>query len=182
MHKHLIFWSVSLLAAGAGCAGSQAEQVRDARSEQADAQADAREESAERRGDAREDSIDRTANANEDTIAAADGPAEGANKDLAEVSKDRSVYQSEAQTRVDKLGARLDAATQKLNVLGGRAPTPLKTELATTWQQYKMLKEDVQGLNTTAPTEWEARTSKIDDRIALLDDRIKELTDSIEGV
>ncbi len=181
MHKHLILCSVSILATAA-CAGSQAEQVKDARMEQTEANATASEQAVEQNSVAREESIDRAHDATEENIEAANAPGEGATEELAEVSKDRATYQSEAETKVDKLGVELDAAAQKLSVLGGRAPTSLKSQLTTATQEYKMLKQDVQTLDKTPTTAWESTTSKIDDRIAALDDRIDDLTESIESV
>lgn len=181
MHKHLILWSVSILAV-AGCAGSQAEQVKDARMEQTEAQAKATEKSVEHQADTREKSIDRAADATEQNVEAANPPGESATKELVEVSKDRATYQSEAETRVDKLGVKIEAAAKKLSVLGGRAPTSLKTELSTATQEYKLLKQDVGSLDKTPTTEWESKTSKIEDRIAQLDERVGDLTTKIEDV
>ncbi len=182
MHKYLILCCVSVLTSVAACAGSQADKVKDARMEQTEANADANEVAAGERGEMREQSIDQAADRTEDRIDAANAPGEGATQELAEVSKDRATYQSEAETKVDKLGARLDAAAQKLNVLGSRAPTSLRTELTTTKQEFNMLKQDVQTLDKTPTTTWEATTSKIDDRISMLDDRINDLTGKIEDV
>jgi len=93
MRKQLIVCSVSLLTGAAACAGSQAEQVKDARMEQTDARADATETSVERAAESREAATERAYDAIEQNIAAAKPPGESATQELAEVSKDRTLYQ-----------------------------------------------------------------------------------------
>jgi hypothetical protein len=91
-------------------------------------------------------------------------------------------YQSEAKTKLDKLGARLTSAREKIAVLGGRAPIALKGELATAAQQYKMLENDVQTLDKTPASSWESTTEQVEKRMASLEDRVDDLTDRIQDV
>ena len=150
--------------------------------EQTDARADVKDDAVEQRSASREDAVERAYDAQQQNIAASNQPGEQASQALSEVSKDRTVYQSEAATRLDKLGVRIDAATEKLNVLGSRAPTSLKTELKTAKTEYNMLKQDVSKLDKTPTTDWESMTSKLEERMAALDERVEDLTESIEDV
>lgn len=183
MHKHLNICSVSLLIATAACgASSQAEQVRDARMEQTEARAHENEKSVERTADARKDAVEHAHDVRQEQIADANQPGENATEDLNEISRERAKYQADAQTRVSKLGVRIDEAAKKVNVLGDRAPTKLHNELKAATTEYKMLKQDVDTLNRTQTTEWESKTSQIDRRISALNERIDELKESIDDV
>lgn len=166
---------VVLALAGAACASSQGEKVRDARMEQAEHNADAREKAVEHNESAREDAIERNADQARDN-------ASKPQKELIGVSEDRAKYQSEAQAHLEKLGVRIDEAQQKLNALGARAPLALKSELATTTQQYKTLQRDVNDLSATPPDNWEATTHKVDAGLSSLDKRVSDLADDIKDV
>jgi chromosome segregation ATPase len=181
MRTHSIVGTLLILAGGA-CAGSQADKVRDARMEQADARAEAETKTAENNGDARENAIEQRHENVSENIQATNPPGERAAQDMVQVSKERMQYQSEAKTKLDKLGARLSAAREKVAVLGGRAPTALKGELATAAQQYKMLENDVQTLDKTPASSWESTTEQVEKRMASLEDRVDDLTDRIEDV
>lgn len=182
MHKHLKICSVSLLLAAGACAGSQAEQVKDARMEQTEARAQANENSVEHAGQARHEAVDQAHDARGERIAAANPPAEGATQDLNDIAQDRAKYQTEAQTRVSKLGVRIDEAAKKVDVLGARAPAQLRSELKTATTEYTMLKQDVDKLDKTQTTDWESKTSQIDKRISTLDSRVEDLKEAIDDV
>jgi hypothetical protein len=163
-----------------GCASSQGEQVRDARMEQTEEQAQANSDAIDRQSEARTDAIAQTGDAREEQVAQANQPGENATETLVGVSKDRAVYQSEAQGKLDKLAIRINAAQQKIAVLGGKAPVGLKDKLQTAAQEHNLLKRDVNGLSQTPASDWETATQRIEERMGILDDRINQLTDSIE--
>jgi len=171
-----------LIIAGSACASSQAEQVRDARDEQADARQKSETQIAEENGDARDKAIEQRHDAASDNISAANPPGESGQKELVQVSEDRLKFQSETKTELDKVGAKLDAAREKLTILGSRAPTSLREELATTSQQYKSLQDEVKTLDRTPTTSWESRTDQVKKGLSQLKDRVESLTDKIEDV
>lgn len=171
-----------LIVTGSACAGSQAEQVKDARMERADQQQSSDTQIAEANGEARDKAIEQRHETATDNISATNPPAEGAEKELVQVSEERLKFQSDAKTELDKVGAKLNAAREKLTVLGGKAPTSLREELATTSQQYKSLSDDVKTLDKTPTTSWEARTDQVEKRLTQLKDRVEDLTDKIEDV
>jgi hypothetical protein len=171
-----------LIVAGSACAGSQAEQVRDARMEQADAREASDINAAEKTGEARDEAIEQRHEVVSDNMAATNPPGESAAQDMVKVSEERLKYQSDAKTKLDKVGAKLNAAREKITILGGRAPTALKGELATANQEYKTLSDDVQTLDKTPASSWEATTEQVEKRMANLEDRVDDLTDKIENV
>jgi hypothetical protein len=181
MRTHSIVGAILLLASGA-CAGSQAEQVRDARMEQAEARAQSEVKQADENAEARDRAIEQRHDAVTQNMEATNPPSESAAEDMVQVSKDRMQYQSDAKTKLDKLGARLNEAREKLTVLGGRAPTGLKTEFTTATNEYNMLQKDVKNLDKTPASSWEATTEQLEKRMASLDDRVEDLTDRIEDV
>jgi hypothetical protein len=165
-----------------GCASSQGEQVRDARMEQTEAQAQANSDAIDKQSEARTDAIEEHGDAREDAVAQANKPGENATETLVGVEKDRAVYQSEAQAKLDKLAIRINAAQQKIAVLGGKAPVGLKDRLQTAAQEHNMLKRDITNLNQTPASDWESTTERIEQRMATLDDRVNQLSESIEDV
>jgi len=165
-----------------GCASSQGEQVRDARMEQTEAQAQASSDAIDQQSDARTNAIEQHSDAREETVAQANKPGENATETLVGVEKDRAVYQSEAQAKLDKLAIRINAAQQKIAVLGGKAPVGLKDRLQTAAQEHNMLKRDITNLNQTPASDWESTTERIEQRMATLDDRVNQLSESIEDV
>lgn len=165
-----------------GCASSQGEQVRDARMEQTEAQAEATSDAIDTQSSARTDAIEQRSDAREASVEQANQPGENATQTLVGVDKDRAVYQSEAQAKLDKLAIRINAAQQKIAVLGGKAPVGLKDRLQTAAQEHNMLKRDITNLNQTPPSDWESATERIEQRMATLDERVSQLSESIEDV
>jgi endonuclease/exonuclease/phosphatase (EEP) superfamily protein YafD len=182
MHKHLKFCSVSLLLAASACASSQAEQVKDARMGQTEANAEVDQNSVDQAGKAHQESVDNAHDARGERIADANRPGENSTDELNEVARDRAKYQSDAQTRVSKLGVRIDEATKKVGVLGDRAPAKLHDELKTASTEYSLLKQDVNKLDNTKTTDWESKTSQIDQRISQLGERLDNLKESIDDI
>lgn len=181
MRNHWIVCAgVTLL--GSACASSQGEEVRDARMEQAEARAEVNEAAVEDQAAARKDMVEQSHEQHAANIEKQNAPDEEAKEELADTSKERADFRLEAKQHLDKLAVRIDAARQKLEVLGGRAPTQLRGDLATTIQQHRNLERDVVSLETTPPDNWESTTETIDERMATLDDRVEELTDAIDDV
>jgi hypothetical protein len=181
MRKYLIICA-ALSLTGAACASSQDEQVRDARMAQAEERAEANESAVENQASARADAIDERYDQRAEHVAESGGPGADAAEEMVGVSKERAEFQSEAKEDLGKLAVRIDAAHDKIMVLGGKAPTALKGELATTMQQYKMLQQDITNLDETGASAWESTTEDIDQRMAKLDDRVEDLTEAIDDV
>ena len=166
----------------ASCASTQAEQVRDARTGAVNARTEAKTGRIDERAEARSERIDARYDAKQERVENSDRPGEDARETLVEVSAERAHYGSDARARLNKLSARINAAHEKLNVLGSRAPLTLKTELETTAQQYNLLKADIISLESTAPAEWEDTKQDIDHRASLLDERVSSLNEKIDDV
>jgi chromosome segregation ATPase len=164
------------------CASSQGEQVRDARLERIDARTEAKQGNIEERAESRSDQIAQTFDAAGEQVEASDQPGEDANETLVELAEERAQFGSAATARVNKLAARINAAREKLEVLGPRAPTALKTELQTAAGQYELLKHDVLNLESIPPARWQETKQGIDHRADLLDARVSELNEAIGDV
>jgi hypothetical protein len=182
MSKTLRNTGLLLLIGGASACGgsSQGEQVRDARMEQVDERADAQQNSVERDADARDQAIDQRADKREDAIDAADRPGEDAREDLVGVSKERADYKSSAQERLDKYGVRINAADQKIQIMGAHAPSTLKGELQTAAKQYEQIKGEVTNLDRTPADRWERTTKQLEERESGLDERLDKLEGKLE--
>jgi hypothetical protein len=172
---------VLALASGA-CASSQGEQVKDARMEQADALADRRAEAVDEQASARNNDIEKRHDVAAEQIAESNTPGKSATQDLADVSEERTLYQSKAKAKLDKLAVRINAAHEKLVALGPKAPTGLQTDLQTAVEEHKLLERDVANLRTAPASSWEATTDKLEHRMSSLDDRVSKLTDKIQDV
>jgi len=170
----------SLLSLAAmSCAGSHQEEVRDAHFESIEARSQAQQHQAEQRADQRNDAIDSTYDAREEHIKAENRPDAKAKEELVDLSKDRAEFRSKIQTRMEKISVRVNAAQQKLQVLGPHAPTALHTDLDTVTTQYNLLKQDVLGLDSTPDASWQAKRDDIERRADQLDDRVSKLSDEI---
>lgn len=180
MRTHWLLAALPLTAVA--CAGSHAEQVRDARMERIEDRADAHEDQIEKNADVRQDLIENEYDSREKIAQAQGGPAEDANEELLELSKQREEYAASARTQLNGLAVRITEAERKLGVLGARAPRGLHSELDAATQEYKLLDEELDSLDDASSTSWEADKSKLDQRLSGLQDRVSQLQDHIDDV
>jgi len=171
---------VSLPLFAAACAGSHAEQVRDARMERVEAQEDSQKELVEERGAQRKEALDQQYKAREEGVEAQDTPGTEQSAKLLELSKERSDYQSAKRTQLDKLAVRINAAQQKLSVLGERAPTKLRGELQSALTEHQTLQTEMGALSQVRSTNWEQETKRLNERLSGLESRVDTLDDNIE--
>jgi hypothetical protein len=179
MHKYSWICSV-LIAAGAGCASSQAEQVRDARMAQIDDQTVAKTRAIEDRQEAREDDIEHRHDLAAKRVDASNRPDESAAKKQLDIVEDRSTYESKAQGQVETIGVRIQAAQEKLGTLGSAAPIRMQTELKALERDQRQLEQDLRDLPNTPTRTWEDTRNAMEDRISRLNSRVKDLTSEIE--
>lgn len=181
MSHGIVKYGFCALAIGA-CASNQGEDVRDARMEGIDARADVKHENVDDRAEQRNDAIDEHYDTREENVAHADRPGEGAKQELLDVEQQRAEYRSQMQTRLEQLAVRLNAAQKKIEVLGPRGPTKLRTNLATAAKQYELIKHDVLELKSTPPAEWDQTKEQLEERTGALDEQVTDLSDSIDDV
>ncbi|HET8935946.1 MAG TPA: hypothetical protein VFN67_21015 [Polyangiales bacterium] len=183
MRNHLVL-SIILSLAGAACAGSQKEQVRDAHNEHIDDNTVARTQAIEDREQAKVDNIDRHRESTKDEIdAQSDTHAQQDIKDAKNVvdsSSDRATYQTKAVARIQTIGVRLDAAQEKLKALGTTAPKNDVSEIESLRKEHSLLTRDLNALPEVPAVRWEAEHEALDKRISELNRRVKLLTDAIE--
>jgi hypothetical protein len=170
----------SLPVLAAACAGSHAEQVRDARMERVEENAEARDEQVEQRTAAREKALDQQYQAREDGMKAENAPGADQSAKLLDLSKERSQYQSEKREELDKLAVRIQAAQQKISVLSDRAPTKLKGELQTAQTEHNTLQKELSGLGQVRSNNWEGEKKRMDQRVSELDSRVDTLSSHID--
>jgi G:T/U-mismatch repair DNA glycosylase len=179
MRTHL-FVSSLLIVAGAACASSQADQVRDARMEQIDQQTVASTRAIEDRQESREEAIERRHDMAVKRVEAVDPNDDGAALKRLEIAQERAAYESKSQGQIETIGVRLRAAEQKMVAVGAKVPVNLQAELETLAKEHRILEKDVKNLSDTPVGNWESTKDTLDDRISDLNDRVKELTSSIE--
>jgi hypothetical protein len=167
---------------GVACARGQGEKVRDARMAQIDAQAEVETKAIEEQSAARASGVDARFQAEQQAVQNANPPGEGATEDLVKIAEQRAKYKSDAQARLDKLNVRLRAEQQKIEVLGGRAPSSLQRTWQTASTEHNALLQDVSKLDQVTPDRWAATKDQLESRISSLDDRIKSLNDAIDDV
>lgn len=183
MKKQSILGAVLILTGSASaCAGSHSDQVQDARMKEADELAASDKQVADENAKSRDRAIEQRYNAVSANLEATNPPDKSAAQEHANVSKERLEYQSDAKTKLDKLGAELNEAHAKIEILGGKAPSSIKSEFVTTTEQYKSLEDEVKSLDKTPPSEWKATTNQVDKRMSNLEDRIDDLIGKIEDV
>lgn len=176
--KYWMFAAVPMLCAA--CAGSRSEQVRDNRMERIEERAEAKEDNVDQRAEKKQDMVDENFKAQQKAVANSDMPSAERSADMLDAAKDRSDYQVQTRAELDKLGVRIQAAQEKMSMLGAKAPTPLRQELKVISTEQANLQEQLAEMTEAAPANWEANKSKIDDRISKLDSRISKVTSKIE--
>ena len=176
-----IRWFItSLPVLAVACAGSHAEQVRDARMERVEANAEVRDDQVDQREAAREKALDQRYQAREAGVKAESAPGADQSAKLLELSKERSQYQSEKRAELDKLGLRIQTAGQKISVLSDRAPTKLKSELQTAQNQHNALRQELSGLGQVRSNNWESEKTRMDERVSELDSRVDSLSSAVD--
>lgn len=183
MRIHFVL-SFVVATAAAACASSQAEQMKDARNERIDDSTVARTRAIENQEAARVDSIDREKENSESQLDGArsvhsEQDVDDAKK-VVEDSSDRATYQTKATARVQTIGVRIDAAQQKLQALGGKAPANEKSEIESLRREHSVLIRDLSALPEVPASNWDKEHEALDKRISELNRRVKLLTKSIE--
>jgi chromosome segregation ATPase len=183
MRKNKLIFVAAILFGGAGaCASSShGDQVRDARIAQADDTAHARERAVETTAEERAEAIDQRYDTLRKEVANSDHPDANEADRLLKLSQERAEYQSDAQEQLDKLAVRIDAAQQKISVLGDNAPAALREDLRTTRQEHTTLAQELATLRAVRSPSWESDKDRIEHRISELKDRVGKLDDKIEN-
>ncbi|MDB4985542.1 MAG: hypothetical protein JWN04_720 [Myxococcaceae bacterium] len=182
MANHSILTLALPLALSVACAQSQGEKVRDARMEQVDAQTQANLAAVDQKYRAGGEVVQQQYNEEKHAISQAKPPAEGATEELATISKERTDYQNHAQVRLEKVQVRFEAAKQKLDILGPRAPSNLQTMLQTVQTEHHTILQDVVKLGSVSPDSWGSSKSSIEERLSDLEGRVTKLNGAIEDV
>jgi hypothetical protein len=176
--KYWMFAALPMLCAA--CAGSQAEQVRDNRMERIEQRAEKQEEGVDQHAEKKQDMVDKNFKAQKEAVSASDMPNAERSADMLDDAKDRSDYQVQTRAELDKLGVRIQAAQEKMNVLGLKTPAPLRQELTVISKEQATLQEQLAEMTEAAPANWEANKSKLDERISKLDTRLSKVTSDID--
>ncbi|MEY4577344.1 MAG: hypothetical protein RL701_2047 [Pseudomonadota bacterium] len=183
MLKNKLIFVAAILFGGAGaCASSShGEQVRDARIAQADDTAHARERAVEDTAEQRAEAIDQRYDTMRKEVSNSDQPDADESERLLKLSQERAEYQSDAQEQLDKLAVRIDAAQQKISVLGEQAPANLRDQLRTTRQEHLTIEQELASLRAVRSPSWDSDKDRIESRISELKDRVGKLNDAIES-
>jgi predicted nucleic acid-binding Zn-ribbon protein len=153
--------------------------VQDARIAQADDTAHARERAVEQTAEKRGDEIDERYSSLRQAADDNGEPDADDAKKMLDMSQERAEYQSDAQEKLDKLGVRIDAAQQKLTVLGDSAPQSLQQGLHTAQQEHETLEQELASLRSVRSPGWDANKDQLEKRISDLQDRVGKLNDDI---
>jgi hypothetical protein len=176
--KYWMFAALPILCAA--CAGSQSEQVRDNKMERIEQTADNQMEGVDQHAEKKQDMVDKNFAAQKEAVTASDTPSAERSGEMLDLAKDRSDYQVKTRAELDKLGVRIQAAQEKMTVLGAKVSAPLKQEMKVISKEQATLQENLAEMTEAAPANWEANKSKIDDRISALDTRIDKVTSQID--
>jgi predicted nucleic acid-binding Zn-ribbon protein len=149
--------------------------------ERIEKQADTQMEGVDQHAEQKQDMVDKNFKAQKEAVSASDMASAERSADMLDDAKDRSDYQVQTRAELDKLGVRIQAAQEKMNVLGVKAPSPLRQELKVISKEQSTLQETLAEMTEAAPANWEANKSKLDDRISKLDSRISKVTSDIEN-
>jgi hypothetical protein len=169
-----------LAVATVACVSSPAERARHARNAEIDAHTVAFTKAIEDTEDTRVQQIARRHEVTQYDLAAARMPDQAAAKLWIKAHEQRSTYEVEATARLDTLSVRIDAARQKLAVLGVQAPGTLRSELSAVQQQYRKLERIVHNLPATPAADWHTTIDALSERMSELNAQVTLLTAEIE--
>jgi hypothetical protein len=175
-------WVALAVVTGLGCAGSQAQRVQDARMAEIDEQAKAKLAAIDQRTDARGNGIEAASEQQQANIENSGRPGAEARSDLSEISGERAEYRNDAGGRLDRLSVRLDAADQKVEVLGSRAPSSLHNDIQAAKTQRKLLQQRLSEIQGSDPASWAQDKDSLEQGLNNLDTRINDLTRAIGDV
>lgn len=176
-----LFLNMTLAMAAACGASTQAERARDASNAQIDKRTVAQTKAIEDHEDQRIAAIERRHEIAREKVAVSGMSNQLAAKRAIKTHEQRSTYAAKAKARIDTIGVRIDAAQNKLAVLGGRAPMALRGELSAVRDQYAQLQPAVDTLSATPAVDWESAAEQLDVRLSALNARVKRLTSAIEA-
>jgi len=175
-------WLAVALVCGVGCAGSQAQRVQDARMAEIDEQAKAKLAAIDQRTDARASGIEQASDQQQARIENAGQPGAEARSDLSEISGERAEYRNDASGRLERLSVRLDAANEKVDVLGSRAPSSLHQDIEAARTQRQLLQQRVSEIQASDPASWSQNKESLEQGLHELDERINGLNKAIGDV
>jgi len=181
MRSHPIISAALAVAATACASSSQAEQVRDAHNERIDERTVAQTQAVEDREDARIDRIKWKHELAKNDVVMYGKQDPQAAKQLILVDEQQSTYEAKVAARYETIGVRINAAREKLAILGNKAPAGLRNELAAVQREHTQLEPEVRALPAAPTTIWEESAETLDNRLAALNARVKRLTVEIEN-
>ena len=80
----------------------------------------------------------------------------------------------------DKLGVRIQAAEEKVKLLGAKVTNPMRQELDSLSTEQSTLQEQLAEMTEAAPANWEKNKNRMDERIDKLGSRISDVTNDID--
>ena len=164
----------------AACAGSHAAQVQDTQMSRIEQRENHRIDNVEKKAAKRQDMVDKNFEAQKTAVSKSDAPSSERSEDMLDSAKDRSEYQVQARAQLDKLGVRIQAAEDKVKVLGAKVTIPVRQELQTVSTEQSSLQEQLAEMTEAAPANWDQNKSRMKDRINKLESRISDVTGDID--
>jgi len=164
----------------AACASSHAEQVQDTQLSRIEQRESSRLDTVDRKAAKRQDMVDKNFQAQKQAVSDSDAPSADRSEVVLDNAKDRSDYQVKTRAELDKLNVRIQAAQEKVKLLGARVSDPVRQELQQISTEQSTLQEQLAEMTEAAPANWENNKSKIDDRIGKLESRISDVTSDID--
>jgi len=167
----------------AACGGSsQKQETQNARIEKTEAQATAQQKNVEHQAEEREEHAEKAYDKQNERISESDQPGAKSSEDLNDLAKDRTEYQINAEKRSAELGVQIQEAQQKIGILGGQAPTSLRTDLQTAKTEHDTLQRDLSDLRAATPDQWDSVKARVERDRTDLDMRVSKLQDKIDDV
>jgi hypothetical protein len=176
--KHWLLAAVPMLCVA--CAGSQANSATGHQLARIEKNADMQMDSVDKRTSKRQAKVDKEFEAQKAAVSDSNMPNAERSEAMLDMSKDRSDYQVQTRAELDKLGVRIKAARDKMQVLGDKTPDPVRQELTNISTVQSTLQEQLAEMNEAAQDQWEATKSTMDNRISELDSRISDVDSQIE--
>lgn len=94
-----------------------------------------------------------------------------------EVAEERTLYLSEAETRLEKVSIRMKEAKAKAKVGGTPVATDFNDKFDIVQTQYDLAEQELEQLTEVPTDHWELAKERMNEKLSLLEDRVDELVD-----
>jgi hypothetical protein len=168
------------VAVSIGCASDPNKKLQTATAEEAEAAREQQIKSAEAQKDQQIKSIEKRTDRVEESASALPQGSEQRAKAQAQLTAEREKYRVEAQTRLQKINAKLDEARRKLQIAGGRAATSTHDKVDQAAREAASVAQEINALPQVRNEAFGDEKKRIDARLDQVEAQVDEAKSKVD--